>query len=87
MKTTLLINECGHDLIIKEGFAGVYRTLTQLSNGKRYVLKIDTNATYREYTTEILIPGSGPRQYLIFSSDDCIEYASVTVVAKASIDP
>jgi len=86
MLQTTLVNKCGRTLDLKEGSAGVYRFVKQLSNGERFVVNIDLNSTHRDYLIEIQ-PDSGPPRKVFLTSDDCIDNQVVTVVVTVSLDP
>jgi len=85
MIETTIINSSGHALNLKEGRAGVFQLLTRLSDGHRFVLKIDLNATYRDYIAYIR-HGSDQPTTVFFSIDECIKYKVLTVVKEASVD-
>jgi hypothetical protein len=63
-------------MIMREGNAGVYRQLAVVAPGKHYSLKIDPNATYREYVLITLEPDF---ELPPFSSDDITEFKEIVV--------
>lgn len=81
MPRTKVVNQTGSSIILKEGTAGVYRMLcANLQTGKEYNIKVDTNATYREYWCAVT---SDDDKHVVLSSDDCMEYREVRIRLKA----
>jgi len=80
IKNTL---EC--KMIIREGNGGVYRQLAVVASGKHYSLKIDPNATYREYVLITLEPEN--IELPPFSSDDITEFKEIVVKERKEPDP
>lgn len=64
-------------LIIKEGNAGIYRSVAKIANGKDYTVDVDLGATYREYYLKI-----EPTFECILTSDHCLDHASITVESR-----
>ncbi|KAG0601374.1 hypothetical protein M758_11G105600 [Ceratodon purpureus] len=64
---------------IKEGNAGVFTTKASVKPGQTYALKLDPNATYREY---VLITVANVPVGKTFSSDDALEYKEIEVKKK-----
>jgi len=78
MNTTEVINRSGHRLTLKEGNAGVYCTLAEISDGESFTVSFDPNHTYREYwigATDIDYP-------LIVPSDEVSECEVITIICN-----
>lgn len=76
MVATEIINGTQGDLSLKEGNAGVYRDIKKLEVGKKHIIEIDPNATYREYV--VVSTPSGNKVFV--TSDDCIDNATITII-------
>jgi hypothetical protein len=80
MPKTKVVNDTGSSISLKEGTAGVYRTLCpNLLDGNAYTIKVDPNATYREYWCAVLLDDD---KRVVLSSDDCMEYEEVHIKLK-----
>jgi hypothetical protein len=75
MVETEVLNDTGGELSLKEGNAGVYRVIKKLPPKAKHVFQIDPNATYREY--EVTSSPSGEKVFV--TSDDCIDYSTITI--------
>ncbi|KAG0581978.1 hypothetical protein KC19_3G025200 [Ceratodon purpureus] len=72
----VLRNDLEYSVSIKEGNAGHFRVLTVLGPGKTFSLKIDPNATYREYLF-ITLPDETSLD--VVSSDDFAEWKEIKI--------
>jgi len=80
MKKTKVVNETRSSITLKEGTGGVYRTLcSELKPNNAFTIKVDTNATYREYWCAVT---SEDEKHVVLSSDDCLEYEEVRIKLK-----
>ena len=70
-----IVNGSGHVLTLKEGNAGVYSTLAEVSDGDSFIWSFDPSATYRE----IHISSATIGEPLIVSSDELADFDVVTV--------
>jgi hypothetical protein len=79
-------NETRCPVTLKVYSSGVQTNLLRqpLEHGQEYTIRIDTNATYREYWCAAN-PGDVP-QDVILSSDDCAEFSEVTLKADVAED-
>jgi len=73
MVLTVITNSCGSEVTFTEGNAGVYRVLKVIPDKGSYTIKVDLNATYREYIFRL----DDNDEQVIISSDDTIEYAAI----------
>ncbi|KAG0564301.1 hypothetical protein KC19_8G099700 [Ceratodon purpureus] len=73
---TKVLNTTNKNFLLQEGNAGVYRLLKTLPPKKSYIIDVDPNATYREYWCAV--KDDDPKA-VIFSSDDCQEYAEIRI--------
>jgi len=78
MVTTEIKNGTDGNLSLKEGNAGVYRDIKVLEPGKKHIIEIDPNATYREYV--VVSTPSGNKVFV--TSDDCIDNSIITIVVR-----
>jgi len=78
MVATEIINGTKGNLSLKEGNAGVYRDIKVLEAGKKHIIEIDPNATYREYV--VVSTPSGNKVFV--TSDDCIDNSVITIVVE-----
>lgn len=78
MVATEILNATDGDLSLKEGNAGVHRDIKTLQPGKKHVIEIDPNATYREYVV-VSTPG-GDKVFV--TSDDCIDHSKIKILVK-----
>lgn len=80
---TKVINETVEKITLKQGSAGVFSQLYTLqpkgAPGSSFIIKLESNTTYREYwcAQQPGPPSNEPR--VIFSSDDCAEYKEVRI--------
>jgi len=82
MKKTKVMNLTGSSIILKEGTGGSYRMLcADLKDKDSFTIKVDTNATYREYWCAVT---SDDEKHVVLSSDDCVEYEEVRIKLKAA---
>jgi len=79
MVATEIINETKGALSLKEGNAGVYRDIKNLEVGKKHIIEIDPNATYREYV--VVSAPSGNKVFV--TSDDCIDNSTITIIVDS----
>lgn len=79
MLTTTVTNGTQNPLILKEGTAGMKRLLVTLGPHQCYTIKVDANATYREYWCAA--KHDDPNA-VILSSDDCQEFMKVLIKLK-----
>lgn len=86
MGKTRVKNQTGFPVTLKVYSSGVQTNLLRqpLGDGQEYTIRIDTNATYREYWCAAN-PGDNP-QDVILSSDDCAEFSEVTLLADRAAD-
>lgn len=77
MVKTEIINATEGVLCLKEGNAGVYRSIKNLEAKGKFVIEVDPNATYREY----VVVSTPSDEKVFITSDDCIDNAKITVVA------
>lgn len=78
MVQTEIVNETDGNLSLKEGNAGVYRDIKVLEKGKKHIIEIDPNATYREYV--VVSDPSGNKVFV--TSDDCIDNSIIKIVEE-----
>lgn len=72
-----MVNQTKSSITLKEGTGGVYRTLcSELKPNNAFFIKVDTNATYREYWCAVT---SDDENHVVVSSDDCLEYEEVRI--------
>lgn len=76
MLLTKIINGTDWMLEIKEGTAVAMRRIATVGKDKSFTVKVDGNATYREYLISSL-PECGDG--IVLSSDDCQEYSEITI--------
>lgn len=82
MKTNI-VNKTKQSFELKEGNAGAYRFLKQLDPGAKVSIKVDPNATYREY-----VVATGKKGESIFlTSDDFSEYKVIDIEEAAGQEP
>lgn len=82
MPKTKVVNMTGSSISVKEGTAGVFRTVCQeLKDDEAYTVKGDKNATYREYWC--VVPPDDDKR-VVLSSDDCMEYKELHVKLNAN---
>jgi len=74
-----LINETDQDIILCEGTGGVYRPIKIIPKGKKLVLKVDRNETYREYRCGFPSEALREKEAVVLTSDDIAEYTHVTI--------
>jgi len=74
MKTDI-INKTNQSFELKEGNAGAYRFLKQLDPGTKYSIKVDPNATYREY----MVATGKKGESIFLTSDDFSEYKVIDI--------
>ncbi|KAG0558098.1 hypothetical protein M758_10G004400 [Ceratodon purpureus] len=86
MGKTKVKNQTGFPVSLKVYSSGIQTNLLRqpLGDGQEYTIRIDTNATYREYWCAAN-PGRNP-QDVILSSDDCAEFSEVTLKADKADD-
>lgn len=77
MVTTTIVNESGHPLELREGNCGVWSRVTIIRAGGTFSVRVNPNATYREYWFSV--PSHTGEPKLIITSDDMVEYESVRV--------
>jgi hypothetical protein len=77
---TVVINESGTTLKLKEGNGGVYRNLAtlQAKTGK-HTITCNNNATYREYWVGTGLE-DGDESVITITSDDCSEYQTIYII-------
>ena len=73
MYTTKIKNRTEYRITVKEGNAGVYRELANISAGQSYTCNVDQNQTYREYVF------SCSEGTLIVTSDDVVDNGVFTI--------
>lgn len=78
MVATEIKNATEGNLSLKEGNAGVYRDIKVLEPGKKHIIEIDPNATYREYV--VVSTPSGNKVFV--TSDDCIDNSVITIIVR-----
>jgi len=82
MKTDI-INKTKQSFELKEGNAGAYRFLKHLDAGAKVSIKVDPNATYREYMV-----ATGKKGETIFlTSDDVTEHKVIDIQEVPGQDP
>lgn len=78
MNTTKFINRSGFRLTLKEGNAGVYAKVAELSEGESLTFGFNPSSTYRE----LWISATENYGHLIISSDDLAEFETITIICK-----
>ena len=80
---THIINETNQTFQLKEGNAGAFRLLRDLNakgkDGYKFSIKVDPNATYREY----MVATGKKGKSIIITSDDFSEYKVIKIVEEA----
>jgi hypothetical protein len=77
MVATEIKNGTDGNLYLKEGGAGVYRDIKVLDPGKKQIIEIDPNQTYREY---LVVSTTGDKVFV--TSDDCIDNSIITIIVR-----
>lgn len=75
MKTEI-VNSTGELFDLKEGNAGAFRFFKQLKAGEKVSIKVDPNATYREY---MVATTPTPGKPILLTSDDFSEFKVITI--------
>lgn len=76
MVKTKFINSCGSAITVVEGNAGIYRDVRKVPHGGSYVVEVDPNNTYREYS----FPIENSKETLFITSDDFIDNATIEAI-------
>ncbi len=73
MKTTTILNRTEYRIMVKEGRAGIYSELANITAGQSFTLNIDENHTYQDY---IFSCSAGT---LLVTSDDLADNGVITI--------
>lgn len=79
MSGVKLVNETDQDIILLEGTGGVYRSLKTIPKGKKHVLKVDPNETYREYRCRLPNYISCKSEAVVLTPFVFADYTHVTI--------
>jgi hypothetical protein len=79
MSGVKLVNMTDQDIILYEGTGGVYRSLKTIPKGKKHVLKVDPNETYREYRCRLRDEISRKSEAVVLTPFVFAEFTHVTI--------
>jgi len=83
MQTTIE-NKTEKDFNLKERTAGVSRPLKLIKRGDNHVVKVNPDATYKEYWC---VTNNDDLNAVILSSDDCLDYQKIEIKLKDNTQP
>lgn len=79
--STQLSNETNHAMKVLVGTTRNASELATVQAGGKYIIGVDVNATYREYTVQVDAPGM---EKFIVSTDDLCDHKRITIKEDGS---
>ncbi|KAG0579866.1 hypothetical protein M758_4G131200 [Ceratodon purpureus] len=77
--TTMIVNETGHDLVMKVGNRNCFVPLAIVKKRCQHAMELCMNWTYQEFLLETKNLNDVVGKKLFVNSDDCCDYERITV--------